>query len=271
MKKLYLIFIAMLFASASFAQGVFCNPTGNLMLFTNYDGGNLNIDVDVNIPNLKIGVVAYEGTNIVISGTYANNVVAVAYAGMNGSNAHCDSLISTSITGIPITALDTIIFAPPATLANTNGNNSIICGYSCSTTTNQGGCNTVDQIEAYFLSMFTGSLLYAHLVQYGCWTGNQTLSYGGTCCAVTTGLTSTMQTDQINISPNPASSSLLVKVSNSKASQLQITNILGEEVLNKQLQENDNTIDISALPDGIYLAGITGENLNTMKKFIIQH
>ncbi len=28
-----------------------------MLFFTNYDGGILNINVDVNIPNLKIGIV----------------------------------------------------------------------------------------------------------------------------------------------------------------------------------------------------------------------
>src|SRR6185436_6148800 len=66
--------------------------------------------------------------------------------------------------------------------SNSNGYGSIICGYSCNNNTNQGGCNTVDQIEAYFLGYFSGSTLYAHKVQYGCWTGTQSVSVGGNCC-----------------------------------------------------------------------------------------
>ena len=43
-----------------------CNPAGNVIVFSNYDGskettlGRLNIVVDVNIPNLKIGICSYE-------------------------------------------------------------------------------------------------------------------------------------------------------------------------------------------------------------------
>ncbi|MEY3153196.1 MAG: hypothetical protein RLZZ333_1793, partial [Bacteroidota bacterium] len=36
--------------------GNFCNPNGNLFVFSNYDGGILTINVDQNIPNLKIGM-----------------------------------------------------------------------------------------------------------------------------------------------------------------------------------------------------------------------
>ena len=88
MKKNYSILILFFYSLFAVAQTV-CNPSGNLMVFTNYDGGNLNIDVDVNIPNLKIGVVSYEGTAITISGTFAGNVTSVAYAGFNSTNPHC--------------------------------------------------------------------------------------------------------------------------------------------------------------------------------------
>ena len=112
MKKLYFFFLSVFIFSNTFSQPVICNPAGNLMLFTNYDGGSLTIDVDVNIPNLKIGVVAYEGTTITISGTFANNVTAVTYAGFNGSNAHCGSVINTSIGGTSGASVNTVSLLP---------------------------------------------------------------------------------------------------------------------------------------------------------------
>lgn len=185
MKKLLLI-VGLPF----FGFGQICNPVGNVMLYSNYDGGVLNIDVDVNIPNLKIGVCTYEGVTINLSGAFVSNVTEVYYAGFNANNAHCGSVINTSINGAPGSAATSIVFAPTATLANPNGNNSIICSYSCDNVNNQGGCNTPDQIEDYFQNQFGGSL-YAHYTQYGCWTGANLLSAGGNCCPPVTNTMST--------------------------------------------------------------------------------
>lgn len=164
----------------------FCNTSGNIVLFTNYDGGVLNINVNANIPNLKIGVVSYEAVQINLSGTYLSNVTEVRYAGYNSGNNNCgsSSISTTSINGVASTVPTSISFAPSSPLSNSNGYGSIICGYSCSTTSNQGGCNTVDQIEAYWLAQFSGSSIYSHKVQYGCWAGTtQNVASGGTCCA----------------------------------------------------------------------------------------
>lgn len=170
--------------------GQICNPAGNIMLYSNYDGGVLNIDVNVNIPNLKIGVCTYEGVTINLSGAFVNNVTEVFYAGYNANNAHCGSAINTSINGAPGAAATSILFAPTATLANPNGNNSIICAYQCDNLANQGGCNTPDQVEDYFLNQFGGSI-YAHYTQYGCWSGTNLLSAGGNCCPIVTNTMST--------------------------------------------------------------------------------
>jgi hypothetical protein len=252
MKKNYSILILFFYSLFAVAQTV-CNPSGNLMVFTNYDGGNLNIDVDVNIPNLKIGVVSYEGTAITISGTFAGNVTSVAYDGFNSTNPHCGGSISTSISGAG-SATTNIAFAPTATLSNSFGYGSIICGYSCSTTTNQGGCNTVDQIEDYFLNYFPGSQLYAHKVQYGCWTGNQSLSAGGTCCALATGIASDVSQKNLSIFPNPASATLTITfnkfVSNGT---VRVFSTAGELVKQESnISGTDHSVAVSGLSAGIY-------------------
>ena len=167
----------------AFADAQICNPIGNVMIFSNYDGGVLNIDVDVNIPNLKIGVLTYEGVTINLSGAHVNNVTAVEYAGYNANNAHCGQVINTSINGAPVGAATNITFLPTATLANPNGYTSMVCSYSCNNNVSQGGCNTADQVEDYFATLFNG-VVYAHDTQYGCWSGSKMVSAGGTCCPV---------------------------------------------------------------------------------------
>ncbi|MEY4804397.1 MAG: hypothetical protein RL331_916 [Bacteroidota bacterium] len=181
------------------AQGSFtpnCDPTGNWILFANYDGGNLNIVVDQNIPNLKIGICTYEPVNVTFSGPFVNSVTEVLYAGFNSAqnNNNCGFAINTSgFTGIN-TSILTVNVIPPVTIISppnpnffnlTNGNNTgIVCLASCNVDANQGGCNTVDQVLAYFQNQF-GGVLRGLNVQYPCWNSgtNYTVSaQTGNCC-----------------------------------------------------------------------------------------
>lgn len=185
MKKLYHFLLIVAFLSASAVQlssQITCNPAGNLWVYTNYDGGVLNINVDVNIPNIKIGICTYEPTTINITGSYAGNVTEVRYAGyVSTTNHHCSNSPTTTTINSPSGATS-VNFLPPSTLSNPNGSNSIVCAYSCSTTSNQGGCNTADQIKSYFQTT-TGALLVSYFTQYGCWsTTPYNLSAGGNCC-----------------------------------------------------------------------------------------
>lgn len=184
----------------TFAQTI-CNSGGNLIIFTNYDGGPLNINVDVNIPNLKIGIVGYHAVAANISGTFASNVTGIAYAGYN-SGASCGfvAISTTSFSGLPTGATSNIAFLPQSPLANSNGNNTIVCGYTCNLNTTQGGCNTADQIEAYFMNFFPNSSVYAHKIQYNCWSGTQSISTMGNCCATVAPLSATGQTQNTNCS-----------------------------------------------------------------------
>ncbi|MCA6361709.1 MAG: hypothetical protein IM638_01610 [Bacteroidetes bacterium] len=188
-KTLHTLLLAgsLLFAAHTQAQTI-CNANGNLFLYSNYDGGALTLNVDVNIPNIHIGIVSYEYVRVAITGTYAGNVTQVYYAGYNGTNNNCNLQGSpvTTITGAT-NATSNIVFAPNVTLSNPNGYSSIICGYSCDTASTQGGCNTVDQIVDYFQQTL-GSTLYSHRVQYGCWPSQPVpLSSGGNCCIGSSG------------------------------------------------------------------------------------
>lgn len=181
MKK-QLLFPFFLLSMLSLKAQILCNPSGNVVLFSNYDGGVLNINVDVNIPNLKIGVVSYEPVTINVGGAFVNTISEIRFAGYTPSgNLHCNnSPVVTSILGAPA-GTDTIIYTPNSPVSNPNGYNIIICNYSCDSSTNQGGCNTPDQIAAYFLQSFGGTLR-SHFTQYGCWNGAYLVSTGGNCC-----------------------------------------------------------------------------------------
>lgn len=177
------ILLTMLLFCGSYVSAQVCNPNGNIVIFSNYDGGFLNINVDVNIPNLKIGVVSYEAVEVTFSGPYVNNITGIEYAGFNnGSNSNCGNVIATTaFNGAPSGVTPNIAFVPPVTYNDPNGYIYIDCAYSCGTGS-QGGCNTAAQIYGYFESVFAGSV-YSHETQYGCWQGTQNLSDGGNCCA----------------------------------------------------------------------------------------
>jgi hypothetical protein len=142
MKKLlfnaFLLIISLQFLNDTYAQSYFtpnCDPNGNWILFANYDGGNLNIVVDQNIPNLKIGICTYEPVNVAFSGPFVNSVTEVLYAGFNSAqnNNNCGFPINTSsFTGIN-PAILTVNVVPPVTIISppnpnyfnfTNGNNN---------------------------------------------------------------------------------------------------------------------------------------------------
>lgn len=178
------ILLSLLFLCGTYASAQICNQNGNIVIFSNYDGGVLNINVDVNIPNLKIGIVSYEAVEVNFSGTYVGNITAVEYAGYNNSpNTNCSqSIATTAFTGQPGGVTPNIAFVPPVTYTDPNGYLFIDCAYSCGSG-NQGGCNTAAQIYDYFETIFSGTV-YTHETQYGCWGGViQNLSDGGNCCA----------------------------------------------------------------------------------------
>jgi gliding motility-associated-like protein len=177
-----------------FGQDI-CHPEGNLVIFSNYDGGVLNIDCDIDIPNLVIGVVSYEPVTVNISGAYVDDVVGVIFGGfneatVNGVDPSIVEIYSTTGGNIPI--------------ANYLGNeldfvgvplvNCITSGSGCFDDTNDGGGgNSSNQIVQWFYSEFgPGTVLFSHTTQYDAWLGANTyvMSQGGNCCLElpTTGL-----------------------------------------------------------------------------------
>lgn len=167
-----------------------CDPTGNLVLFTNYDGGELNINVDVNIPNLKIGICSFEPVTVNITGAFSSNVTQVLYAGFNptqGNNNCGFGIVNTTINGVPASNYS-MVTSPPTAISSPNGYNAgIICAYSCDMSAWQGGCNTIDQIMDYFTTQLGGTLFSLN-AQYCCWQPSNIYSVSslsGSCCLST--------------------------------------------------------------------------------------
>ena len=171
MKNTLLLFLA-LCSSSLLAQ--VCNPGGNVLIYTNYDGGDITIDIDEDIPDIRIGICSYESISIEITGDFVDNVTQVLYAGYDDDG-------TTSISGVPSGITDILLY-PPATLSDPDGYPYIICAYDCDTDYVPGGCNTVEQVTDYFLTELGGELRYSFM-QYGVWAGGDYyMSEGGNCC-----------------------------------------------------------------------------------------
>lgn len=166
------IVFTMLFSVPVFSQGI-CDPGGNIIIYSNYDGGTLNIDIDEDVPDIRIGICSYESVTINITGTYIDNVVEVLYAGYDDDG-------TTEVTGVPDAIVDILLY-PPATLTDPDGYPYIICAYDCDTLYVPGGCNTVEQLTDYFLTELSGTFRYSYM-QYGIWSGTYDISDGGNCC-----------------------------------------------------------------------------------------
>ncbi len=175
MKKHLQIFTILLLLAAQQtlqAQDI-CNPSGNILIYSNYDGGDFTINIDENIPNLRIGLCSYADFHVTITGAYSSNVVEVLYAGYNAD-------YTTSVTGVDA-GIVTILNFPPVTLFDVDGYGYMICAYECDSTFVPGGCNTVDQATDYFLSNLDGEIRSSYY-QYGAYSGTYNMSDGGNCC-----------------------------------------------------------------------------------------
>jgi gliding motility-associated-like protein len=168
-----------------------CNQNGNVVIYSNYDGGTLNINCDQNIPNLKIGICTYEPVIVNINGPFVGNITEVLYAGFNSNqnNNNCGlGNFTTSISGVNPSIVQ-ILTAPTMDYRPEHQNgqaytSSLMVGVSgqCDTIYYAGGGNTPDEVVAYFLDAFSGNLRFHH-TQYNCWlTEIYDLSDGGTCC-----------------------------------------------------------------------------------------
>lgn len=253
---------------------LFCKSSGNIAIFSNYDGGILRINVDQNIPNLKIGIVSYEDDSVIISGTYMANVTEVVYAGyFNSSNIHCTPNIDVKgVYGVS-PSLVTINFIPAATINNPYGYSGIICNTACSDSTYQGGCNTSDQIADYFTTEFaaSNSEIYFHYTQYGCWSGTYNISGGGNCCKpLVDNVNDQIYSDKyFSVYPNPSTGkfSISTKVDNCEVS---IYNAIGEKVyFSKHGKSMSNDIDFSS-SKGIYFLSLNNGVNSYYKKIVIQ-
>ena len=186
MRAITVIFLLLLtITSLRVRAQTICDAAGNVMIYSNYEGGTLNIDVDIDIPNLKIGICTYEIVDVNITGVFAGNVTEVIFAGFNapsdisGVDPAIVTVYSTTTDNIAITNyLGDELFPglPPIVncMAGAEG-----CGETA-----LGGGNSSPQIVQFFLAEFgPGANFYAHWTDYSVFPGGSfQVSEGGNCC-----------------------------------------------------------------------------------------
>ena len=72
----------------------------------------------------------------------------------------------------------------------------------------------------------------------------------------------------INVYPNPAVDRIYIHIPEKQNFELQIFNILGECIVQKELSSGSNKIDISSLAKGIYVVQLTSANRTFQQKLI---
>jgi len=85
--------------------------------------------------------------------------------------------------------------------------------------------------------------------------------------APTTMANTTFNTSNVNLYPNPASTTLTIDAKNSIES-IAIYNILGQEVITKTPMSNSTTMDVSNLESGLYFVNSTIDGKSSTTKFI---
>ena len=156
------------------ATSEYCSETNhclshaqNIVIYGDLQGGTFGIEVDKHIPNLGIGLVSNDVMNVVFSGQYLSNVVAVYMAVNQGMG---------TVTGID-PSLVVWHRVPQATVDAGFSNQSIVCEVPSSSTF---PCNPPAQVDAFFSSVLGGTVLYNDCTM-GPFTGTMLVSAGGSC------------------------------------------------------------------------------------------
>ncbi|MDA0972883.1 MAG: gliding motility-associated C-terminal domain-containing protein [Bacteroidetes bacterium] len=178
--------------SSNISAQQICNTTGNLIVFSNYEGGSLDVVIDEDVPDLKIGVTSYDATSLNISGPFAANVTGVIFAGFGANGSSCGYNGPVEVNGVDLSLVTIHTQASGAVQSPFLGDeiipglplvNCMVSGGGFSLN-DAGGGNSSPQIVQYFLSEFgPGTVLRSHWTDYSCWLpGGYDLSDGGNCC-----------------------------------------------------------------------------------------
>jgi len=94
----------------------------------------------------------------------------------------------------------------------------------------------------------------------------------GTCAVQPNGINTLTQHDEINIYPNPSNSSFTISKSGSdKMNVVELTTVMGQVILRKEMVQNLIEVNTSVMPDGIYFVNIETATNKVVKKLVVNH
>jgi gliding motility-associated-like protein len=192
-----IIALLLIFASLKSTSQV-CDPNGNVFIITGFSSDIVQLNIDVPVPNLKIGICTYNAIKVIITGPFVDQIGAIVYAGAGVPNGGaCGiSVDSVEIIGFPQEAIklydlsrgkigftrrlgDQASFLPYPT-ANCIFGPKSACG-----AVGEEQNNSEAQIAQFFLDEFgEGSSIYAHHYEPFCLSGVISLSEAGNCCEI---------------------------------------------------------------------------------------
>jgi hypothetical protein len=148
-----------------------CGPADNLLVYANYDGGPITINVDQNLPNIGIGILSDNASTVTISGPYAGNVVAVYVVGGSGASSTVTGAGAAPVTKLSSPPVTLSVPGAPTVMYYEDKGGALLDPY--------GSCNTREQVRDYFVQKMGGSIKL-HACQYNSY-GSVNVSAGGTC------------------------------------------------------------------------------------------
>jgi hypothetical protein len=114
----------------------------------------------------------------------------------------------------------------------------------------------------------TDSIHSATLSSYG-YDDILVAKLGGTGTGVVTSNPSLKEPPVIRLYPNPSHTQFIIDIENLSASEVQITNVLGQEIMRHKIRNpKQETIDVSQLTPGLYFISLFADDATYTFKFV---
>jgi hypothetical protein len=82
------------------------------------------------------------------------------------------------------------------------------------------------------------------------------------------GVNNVSANNKVQVYPNPASSEVTIKADNGRYNSFAITNSIGQEVMQQNLTNNETSVNVKALPAGVYYITLKGTDGNVVRKLV---
>jgi uncharacterized protein YjdB len=216
-------------------------------------------------------------TDATAGGTWTSNNPLIATVGsttgiVTGVAAGVTTIIYSLGTGCTVMTLVTINPLPAAI----TGPSSVCIGYTIALAdaTTGGAWSSANPARAtagsasgIVTGVAAGSVAITYSLPTGC-VATKMVTVTSLPC-VTVGLNEPgMATGSVNIFPNPANDELTVKMDESAYSSFTITNNVGQVMMQQQVSNQQTTVNVRALPAGMYYITLRGDNGTAVHKFM---